>query len=166
MVRTGKDCISFLLFCHWVLATSIEFSPRPVSASAMTMVRSCHVVEDSITLLTRSFGSLHVCCTFAAGSHHAYVTFSELSMNCGSNSSHHDLCFNYDLNMNQELLLQLFLLQGHQALFDAKAAFVLVRRRRRNKRQPRSCWVHSFTYVDTRKLAEQMRTPCARHRIL
>ena len=155
MVWTRKDCISF----------SLHSSPRPFQASAMTMVRPCHVVEGSITLLTRSFGSLHVCCTFAAGSHHVYVTFSQFSINCGSNSSHHDLCFNYDLNMNQELLLQLVLLQENQVLFNAKAALVLVRKRRRNKRQPRSFWVHSFTYADTRKLAERMRTPCARHNI-
>ena len=134
LCRRGR----FAFRCHCVFATSMEFSPRPFHASAMTMVRSSHVVEDSIPLLTRSFGSLHVCCTFAAGSHHVYVTFSEFSLNCGPSSSHHDLCFNYDLNMNQELLLQLVLSQGHQSLFDAKAAFVLVRRRR-NIRQPRSC---------------------------
>ena len=146
MARTGKDCISFSLRCHCVLATSIEFSPRPFHASAMTMVRSCHVVEDSITLLTRSFGSVHVCCTFAAGSHRVYVTCSEFSINSGSNFSHHHLCFNYHLNLNQELFLQLVLLQGHQALLDVQAELVLVRRRRRrmNRKQPRSCWVHSF----------------------
>ena len=134
MVRMGKDCISFSRRCHCVLATSIEFSPQPFHAYAMTMVCSCRVEEDSITLLTRSFGSLHVCCTFAAGSHRACVTFSKFSINSGSDSSQHDLCFNYDLNMNQELL-QLVLLQGHQALLnhDAQAALVLVRRRRRRR---------------------------------
>ena len=146
----GRERIAFR--CHCVLATSI-FSPQPFHASAMTVIRSCHVVEDSITLLTHSFGSLHVCCTFAAGSHHVYVTFSEFSINSGSNSSHHNLCFNYNLYKNQELLLQLVLLQGHQALLDAQAVLVLVRRRR-NRRQPRSYWVHSFT----RKFTEQMRT--------
>ena len=78
MVRMGKDCILFSLRCHCFLATSIEFSPRPFHAPAMTMVHSCHVVEDSITLFTRSFGSLHICCTFAAGSHHVYVTLVNL----------------------------------------------------------------------------------------
>ena len=122
MVRTGKDCISLSLRCHCVLATSIEFSPRPFNTSAMSMVRPGHVVEDSITLFTRSFGSLHVCCMFAAGSHRVYVTLSEFSITSGSNSSHHHLCFNYDLNRNQQFLLLLVLLQGHQTLLDAQAA--------------------------------------------
>ena len=139
--RCGQERIAFCSQC--VLATSIEFSPRPFHTSAMTMVHSCYVIEHSITLLTRSFGSLHVCCTFAAGSHRVYA--SKFSINSGSNSSHHHLCFNNDLNMNQELLLQLDLLHGHQARLDARAALVLVRRRRR-RRQPRSRWVHSFTY--------------------
>ena len=143
----GRDRISFRSQC--LLATSIEFSSRPFHASAMTMVRSCHVVEDSITLLTGSFGCLHVCCTLAAGSHRVYVTFSKISIKSGSNSSHHHLCFNYDLNMNQELLQR-----WHQARLDAQVALVLVRRTRR---QPRSWWVLSFTYADTRKLAEWMR---------
>ena len=156
----GRERIA--LCSHCVLATSVEFSPRRFHVSAMTMVRSCHVVEDSITLFIRSFGSLHVCCTFAVGSHHVYIALSEFSINSGSNSSHHNLCFNYVLNLNQELLQ--FVL--HQALFHAQAALVLVRRkRRRNRRQSRSCWVHSFTYVDTRNLAERMRTRRARRSI-
>ena len=105
----GRERITFRSHC--VLAMSIEFTPRPFQASAMTTVRSCHVVEDSITLLICSFGALHVCCAFAAGPHRVYVTFSEFIINSASNSSHNDLCFNYDLNMNQELLLQLVLLQ-------------------------------------------------------
>ena len=87
----GQERIAF--HSHCVFATSTVFSPRPFHASAMTMVRSCHVVEDSITLLTCSFGSLHDCCTFAAVSHHVYVTFSEFSINSGSNSSHHFVVF-------------------------------------------------------------------------
>ena len=55
---------SFAFRSQCVLATSTEFSPRPFHASAMTMVRSCHVVEDS-NKITRSFGSLHVCSTFS-----------------------------------------------------------------------------------------------------
>ena len=136
-----RERIAFRSHCVVIEFLLRQFSPRPFHVSAMTMVRSCHVVEDSITLLTRSFGSLHVCCTFAAGSHHVYVTVSVFSINCGPNSSHHGLCFNYDLNMNLELLLQLVLLQWHQALFDAKAALVLVRRRR-NRKQP----LHMLTY--------------------
>ena len=64
---------------------------------------------------------MHVCCTFAAGSHHVYITFSEFSINAVFISAHHHLCFNYDLNMNQELLLQHVLLQGHQCLLDAQS---------------------------------------------
>ena len=57
------------------------------------------------------------------------------------------------MNINQELVLQLVLLQGQQSLLDAQAALVLVRKRRRRgkRRQPRTCWVHSFTYLDTTK---------------
>ena len=73
MMRTGK--IAFRAHC--VLATVNEFSQRPFHASAMTMVRLCHGVGDSITLLTRSIGSLHVGCKFAAGSRSVYVMFSK-----------------------------------------------------------------------------------------
>ena len=97
-MRSGKEYISFSPRCHCALATSIEFSPRPFHASAITMVRSCYVVEDSITLLTRSFGSLHVLCTFGAGSHRVCVTFSEFSINSESNSLHHHLTWTWIRN--------------------------------------------------------------------
>ena len=48
MVRTGKECISFLLRCYCVLATSTEFSPRSFHASALTMVpRRQHYVVNT-----------------------------------------------------------------------------------------------------------------------
>ena len=154
MVRTGK--IAF--HSHCVLATSFDFSPRPFHASAMTMVRSCHILEDGITLLTCSFGSLHICCIFATGSYGVYVTFSELSINTGSNSSHHHLCFNNDMNINQEFSTGTNTgtcswwwttwPSTHPLAFTFSSTA--------------SLWIlrgHSFTYyVDTRKLAEWMRT--------
>ena len=120
----AKDQIAFSLRCHCVLATTIEFSPRPFYVSAMTILRSCHAVEDAITLFIGSFGLLYVCCTFATGSHPAYKTFIKFSINISSNSSHYHLSFN-QCHMNQELLLQLVLLQGHEVLL-AQAALVLV----------------------------------------
>jgi len=110
------------------------------------MVRSRHVVEDRITLFVRPFGAYHVYGTFAGGSHRAYVTFKEFSINTGSNSSHHHLLLTMDMNTrNQELLLQFVVLQGQEALLDAQAALVLLRRRRRrNRRQLRSCWVRPW----------------------
>ena len=122
------------------LATLSELSPRPPHASAMTMVRSCHVVEDSINTFFRFFTSLlHICSWFFQRLCHVQrIVYS----------SHHHLYFNCDLNMKQELPLQIVLLQRHQALLDV---LVLVRRRRRNRRRHRACWVHSFTDVDTKK---------------
>ena len=64
-------------------------------------------------------------------------------------------------NMNQELILQLAFLQGHHALIDAQAAFMIFRRRR--NRRNRSCWVGpwlsaerrlQFGHYDDRLLAE------------
>ena len=82
----------------------MEFSLRPLHACAVTMVRPHHVVEDRITLFVRPFGSYHVYGTFAGGSHRAYVTFKEFSINSGSNSSH-NYCNGYKHMESEELLL-------------------------------------------------------------
>ena len=59
------------------------------------MIRPRHVVEDRITLFVRPFGAYHVYGTFAGGSHCAYVTFKEFSINSESNFSH-SYCNGYE----------------------------------------------------------------------
>ena len=96
MTRTGKITTSWrshcvVTGCQYVLATSMEFSLRPLHACAVTMVRPGHVVENRITLFVRPFGVYHVCGTFAGGSHYAYVTFKEFTINIRSKSSYNHL---------------------------------------------------------------------------
>lgn len=136
-MRAGKiPCCSHCVLTGLSLlsASSMEFSLWPLQACALTMIRPCHVAEDDhIRLLIHAFGALHVFGTFEAVSHNVYGGFWELSINTWSNSPP-SLHFHPAMDMNahnQELLQQLALLQGQQALLDAQAALVLMRRRRR-----------------------------------
>ncbi|KAH3854492.1 hypothetical protein DPMN_097035 [Dreissena polymorpha] len=53
---------------------------------------------------------------------------------------------------NQELLQHVAVLTGQQALLDGQVALLLVRRRRRgrNRRQSRSCWVRPWLSAERR----------------
>lgn len=73
------------------------FLPLLFYISPMAMAHSCHIVKDSITLLTCSFSALHISSRLPLGLCNISENFS---INAGSNSSHHHSCFNYDINMN------------------------------------------------------------------
>ena len=88
----------FLLYVNGVLTTT---SPRLCCDHGMP-APCC--IEDRITLFVRPFGVYHVYGTFAGGSHRAYVTFKEFSINSGSNSSH-NYCNGYEHMESEEFLL-------------------------------------------------------------
>ena len=97
-----------------VLATSLEFSPRPYLAYATTLIRLGHVGEDRAALLTRSVGAYHVHAVYGRFSlrlcHVQGIEYTRF------NVSDNHFCFNNDtVNtspcQNSELLLTFCLLQ-------------------------------------------------------
>ena len=85
-------------------------------------------------------------CTFAVDSHCVFVTSRYLSINTRFNFSYTSFCFNHDtVSMNPKnstFQLPLVLLQEHHTLPDEEVGLLMVQRRRRgNRRRPRSCLV-------------------------